>query len=506
MTIEDLNGRVDEMEWREAVELELKSMAKHNVWTEVTGKLPKAPISSKWVFKVKYKADGSIAKYKARLVVRGFTQQADIDYFETFSPVLKHTSLRILLSIAATDDLELEQADVETAFLLPDLEEEIYMTLPNGIIVKLNKSIYGLKQAPRVWNKKIDQILESFGLNKTIQDPCVYSGTVEDQKFYLGLYVDDLILACKDIKVIGKIKSKLANLFKITDIGRLKYCLGFEIDRDRETKTLKMHQSAYISDIIKRANMESCKIATTPANPSLKLSKSMCPTSIDDIEYMKKVPYRQLVGALLYLVSGTRPDLAFSVSQVCRYMQNPGNLHWVAVKQIIRYLQGTKTSGIILGGEWKDPHGYVDSDWAGEVDNRRSTTGYVFYLNRGPVSWNCRMQPTVALSSTEAEYMALSTAAQEAIWLKGILKSLSVGINKSIKLYGDNQGSLKLAKNPQNHSRTKHIDVRHHFIRDAVAQLQVNLEYIPTENNLADRFTKALGRSRTESLNIGLSA
>jgi hypothetical protein len=506
MTIEDLDGRADEKEWREAVELELKSMAKHNVWTEVTGKLPKAPVSSKWVFKIKYKADGSIAKYKARLVVRGFTQQEDIDYFETFSPVLKHTSLRILLSIAATDDLELEQADVETAFLLPDLEEEIYMKLPNGTIVKLNKSIYGLKQAPRVWNKKIDQILESFGLNKTIQDPCVYAGTVEDQKVYLGLYVDDLILACKDIKVIETIKRKLANLFKITDIGRLKYCLGFEIDRDRDCKTLKMHQSAYISSIIKRANMESCKIATTPGNPSLKLSKSMCPTSIDDIEYMKKVPYRQLVGAMLYLVSGTRPDLAFSVSQVCRYMQNPGKLHWEAVKQIIKYLQGTKTAGIILGGEWKDPHGYVDSDYAGEVDNRRSTTGYVFYLNGGPVSWNCRTQPTVALSSTEAEYMALSTAAQEAIWLKGILKSLSIGTNKPIKLFGDNQGSLKLAKNPQNHSRTKHIDVRHHFIRDAVTQLQVSLEYIPTENNLADRFTKALGRSRIESLNIGLSA
>jgi hypothetical protein len=187
-------------------------------------------------------------------------------------------------------------------------------------------------------------------------------------------------------------------------------------------------------------------------------------------------------------------------------MQNPGKLHWEAVKQIIRYLKGTQTVGIVLGGKESNLHGYVDSDHAGDVDNRRSTTGYIFYLNNGPISWNCRTQPTVALSSTEAEYMALSTAAQEAIWLKGILNSLSIGSNKPVKLHCDNQGSIRLSKNPQNHSRTKHIDVRHHFIRDAVAQLQVILEYTPTENNLADRFTKALGRSRTESLNIGLSA
>jgi hypothetical protein len=492
-TLEQIKGSPDEHLWLEAIQKELQSMEKHQVWTKLESPPAKKPISSKWVFKIKRREDGSIAKYKARLCVRGFTQQDGIDYHETFSPVLKHTSLRILLSIAAKEDMEIEQSDVETAFLLSPLEEELYMTLPDGTAVKLNKSIYGLKQAPRVWNETIHNILVSLGLKATFEDPCVYSGSINGHRFYLGLYVDDLIMCCKHKSTIKYVKESLSNLFKITDIGPLKYCLGYEIDRNRPSRTLKMHQSAYIKQIIARANMSDCKSSTVPANPSLRLSKSMCPKDDEEKEFMSRVPYRQIVGSLLYLVSGTRPDLSFSVSQVCRFMHNPGKQHWEAVKQIIRYLKGTDTDGITLGGKSENLNGYVDSDHAGNIDNRRSTTGYIFILYDGPVSWNCKTQPTVALSSTEAEYMALSTAAQEAMWIDGILNSLGIRSSKSISLLCDNQGSIKLSKNPVNHARTKHIDVRHHFIREAVQSGKINLQYVDTKQNLADMFTKPLG-------------
>jgi hypothetical protein len=367
------------------------------------------------------------------------------------------------------------------------------MTLPDGTVVRLNKSIYGLKQAPRVWNETIDNILKSMGLKPTHQDPCVYSGNINGQKIYLGLYVDDLIICCKEKSIIRTIKDKLSSLFKITDIGPLKYCLGYEVDRDRENKTLKLHQAGYIKEIIQRANMSDCKSISVPADPSVRLSKEMSPKSPEEKEFMKKVPYRQIVGALLYLVSGTRPDLSFSVSQVCRFMHDPGKRHWEAVKQIIRYLKGTQFRGLVLGGTGGELQGYVDSDHAGDKDTRRSTTGYIFYLFGGPISWNCKTQPTVALSSTEAEYMALSSSAQEAIWLIGILNSLGINNHETVTLFCDNQGSIKLAKNPTNHSRTKHIDIRHHFIREAVDSKKIQLEYINTKENLADMLTKPLG-------------
>ena len=509
VTIADIKGRHDEDKWNEAIENELASMRKHNVWTVQSGMPPKPPVSSKWVFRIKYNEDGSIAKYKARLCARGFSQKADIDYSETFSPVIRHTSLRILLSIAAEDDLELHQADVETAFLLPTLDEEVFMQLPDGQVVRLNKSIYGLKQAPRVWNEKINNILQSFGLQETPQDPCLYSGKIKGKKTYLGLYVDDLVISSKDMNVIKYIKSSLSDLFTITDLGPLKYCLGYEIERDRGSNYLKMHQSAYISRILNRANMNDCKSSSVPMDASLKLTREMEPKSENEKQAMKNIPYRKIVGSLLYLSSGTRPDISFAVGQVCRFLQNPGLQHWEAVKSILRYLKGTRTSGIKLGGHRSSLRGLVDSDHAGDIDSRRSTTGYIFLLNNGPISWNSKLQPTVALSSTEAEYMALSAATQEALWLKGVLESLEYQTeSETVQLFGDNQGSLKLAKNPNNHQRTKHIDIRHHFIRGAIANKKICVDHISTQNNVSDLLTKPLGPSRFQSLlsNIGLSA
>ena len=499
-SIDEIDFRSDKEEWYKAIQDELNSLSKHNTWSAVKY-VPdgKKPISSKWVFRIKRNPDGSINKYKARLVVRGFSQVEGVDYTETFAPVARHSSMRILLSIAASHDMELHQGDVETAFLNPAIDEEIYMRLPDGSVVRLLKSLYGLKQAPRLWNTQIHSILIKMGLQQSASDQCIYSGIIDENLVLLGLYVDDLLLACKDLKILEQIKENLGSNFSYSDLGEVKYLLGFEIVRNRANKTLLLHQASYIKEILHKSNMTDCKPSSVPANPSVRLSKDMSPRSNEEQAHMSRIPYRQIVGSLLYLVSGTRPDIAYSVSQVCRFMQNPGKQHWEAVKQILRYLKGTQKCGIILGGVKKDLKGFVDADWAGDTDSRRSATGYVFYLNEGPVTWTSKMQNTVALSSTEAEYMALSAGAQEACWLRSLLKSLHQPTNSPTILHGDNQGSLILAKNPKNHSRTKHIDTRYHFIRDHILQNDITVMYVPTEENKADLFTKSLGSNTFNS-------
>jgi hypothetical protein len=198
------------------------------------------------------------------------------------------------------------------------------------------------------------------------------------------------------------------------------------------------------------------------------------------------------VGGLLYAVTSTRPDIAAAVNQVCRFMQDPGKPHWEAVKRILRYLKGTTENGLLLGGDSTDLAGYADADWAGDVDKRKSVTGYVFYLGQAPISWNSKLQPTVALSSTEAEYMALAAAAQEALWLRNLLKGMNVQQTNATTIYEDNQGCIKLTKATKDHARTKHIDIRHHFTRDLIEQNQISIEYCPTEEMVADALTKAL--------------
>jgi hypothetical protein len=256
-----------------------------------------------------------------------------------------------------------------------------------------------------------------FRLTALPSDPCLYSGKIDGFQIYLALYVDDLISACKSRDVLDKLKGYLQSHFTLKDLGALKFCLGFEVNRNRAKRQILLHQTAFAKDILDRALMTDCKPRSTPMVPGILLHKSMSPQSNEEKEFMSKVPYRNIVGALLYLVSGTRPDLAFAVHQVCRHMQNPGKPHWEAVKQILRYLKGTLNQGIALGGPIQELEGFCDSDWGTSLSGtRKSCTGYIFYLNGSPISWSSKLQSCApALSSTEAEYIALATTSQEAI-------------------------------------------------------------------------------------------
>ncbi|KAF1318445.1 Integrase catalytic core protein, partial [Globisporangium splendens] len=509
-TFESAMESSDASKWREACESEYQSLKENDTWDVVALPPGRKAIGCKWVFKVKENQDGEIDRHKARLVAKGFSQKYGIDYEETFAPMAKFTSIRIILSLAAKYNLMLHQMDVKTAFLNGVLDEDIYMKQPDGYVdqahpdyvCKLKRSLYGLKQAPRMWNQTIDAFMLECGFTKCELDHCVYVKRDGVEMVFVVLYVDDLIIACSSEGMLATTKRALCKRFEMTDMGELKYCLGMEIKRDAVSGAVSIRQTKFAQSILCKFGMSDSKPVKSPQDASLKLVKNMCEGGCKHDETMKNVPYRSAVGCLMYLMVATRPDLAAAVGVLSQFASDPCPTHWQALKRVLRYLNGTQTHGITFSANTSgELIGYSDADWAGDIDSRRSTSGYAFILNGGCISWRSKKQRSVALSSTEAEYMALSEATQEAVWLKGILCELGEhSSDRPVKIFEDNQGSIALAKNPEFHKRTKHIDIRYHFVRGKVEDDQVVLEYCPTEDMLADMMTKAIGTNQFGAL------
>ena len=500
-TYKDILKSTDKDKWLQSIHNELQALENLNTWTIVPTPLDKNVISCKWVFRVKEDSSGNPTVYKARLTPRGYEQISGLDYTETFSPVSRHTSLRVILSLAATNDLELHHMDVNNAFPNADLQEEIYMnppdgyTVPEGKVLKLNKALYGLKQAPRAWNQLIHSFLVSLGFRNTDADSCVYIKSSTSNIMIIGLFVDDLIIACNNVNELNSFKSKISTKFKMKDLGDIKSYLGMEISRNRSSRTITIHQSKYTKNMLEKFRMQDCNPTPVPMIPGTILSISMCPQSQVEEDFMSRIPYRQAVGSLMYLMVATRPDLAYCVNQVAKYMTNPGKAHWQAVKHIFRYVKGTMNLGITYGGtdiNNKDVLSmYVDADWANSVDDRKSVTGFVSILNNGPVSWRSTIQRSTAKSSTEAEYYALSEACDEAVWLRKLLRGIKHEQKKATVIFEDNKSCVNLATNPLSHKRTKHIETRYHYLRDIINKGEAVLEYIKGTLNPADIFTKS---------------
>jgi hypothetical protein len=499
-------------QWLEAINAEMKALADNQTWELVERPTDRKLVSCKWVFKVKHNADGSVERYKARLVARGFTQTEGVDYTETYAPVVKMTSIRVLLSIVAIHDLELHQMDVKTAFLNGVLEEDIYMQQPEGfietgkeqLVCKLKRTLYGLKQSPRVWYQTIDKFFAETGFKRVEGDYGLYVIWNEDVKCIIALYVDDLLLACNSVLYMDKLKLALHNEYEMKDLGEAKFVLGIKIERDRPRRVIYLHQQQYIENVLERFNMNECKPVTTPMEVSVRLTKSLAPVTDKEKQEMSAVPYQSAVGSLMYAMTCTRPDIAFAVSTVSRFCSNYNTAHWTAVKRIMRYLKGTAHYRLQLGGGAAVLlSGYCDADWAGDLDERKSTTGYAFYIGVGLVSWNSKRQTTVALSTAEAEYMSATQAVKEALWLKQLLTEIGFTQSHPILIHSDNQGCIALTKNPAYHSRTKHIDIRHHFIRDSVEVGDIELQYCATDDMVADVLTKALARDKHEKHTAG---
>ncbi|KAL0418133.1 UNVERIFIED_CONTAM: Retrovirus-related Pol polyprotein from transposon TNT 1-94 [Sesamum radiatum] len=425
--------------WIKAMKEEMKSLKDNKTWVLVPKPKNTSIVDSKWIFKLKNENDS--LRYKARLVAKGFTQKEGIDYTEIFSPVVKYTTVRIILALTAHFDWELKQMDVKTAFLHGDLDENIYMAQPCGFIDNRNpehvcllkKSLYGLKQSPRQWNKKFDNFMKTLMFHKSAYDPCLYFKFVNNAPIFLVLYVDDMLIASPDLSMIEKLQNDLRKTFEMKDLGNAKKILGMTIDRDRKTSSIFLNQKAYVISVLEKFSMINAKSSSVPLAPHFQLSKDQSPKSDSEKKLMEKVPYSNAIGSVMYLMVCTRPDIAYAVSCLSRYMSNAGPPHWEALKWLLRYLSGSANTGIKFSRSSKGVNlvGYVDSNYANDRDSRKSTTSYIFTLCGSCISWKSQ-QNIVALSTTEAEYIATTEAFKEAMWLEGLLKEIGFLNNKEL--------------------------------------------------------------------------
>ncbi|CAH9060191.1 unnamed protein product [Cuscuta europaea] len=480
-------------EWTQAMEEEIKAIEKNQTWDLVTLPRDRSVIGLKWVYKTKYNSDGSISKHKARLVAKGYAQQEGIDYEETFSPVARFETVRIVLALAAQWKLPVYQLDVKSAFLNGDLLEDVFVEQPVGFVkkgeednvYKLKKALYGLKQAPRAWYDKIDSFFIGTGFVRSDNEPTLYVKKEGMHEFIIVcLYVDDIIYFSSSQSMLDSFKGSMTQQFEMTDLGLLQYFLGLEVKQGIDGTFLC--QKRYALNLLKRFHMVDYETVKTPMNTNEKLQKC------DGTEEADARLYRSLVGGLNYLTH-SRPDLAYCVSIVSRYMQSPTRQHLGAARRILKYVAGTLEYGLWYCSV-KDCklRGYTDSDWAGCIDDRKSTSGSVFDIGSGAITWSSKKQETVALSSSEAEYVAAGAAAKQALWIGKLLKDLGCKQSNELELWCDNKSAIAMARNPAYHSRTKHIDVQYHFIRQLVAEGRIWLQYCGTEWQNADLFTKAL--------------
>ncbi|GJY59192.1 ribonuclease H-like domain, reverse transcriptase, RNA-dependent DNA polymerase [Tanacetum coccineum] len=481
-----------DQKWIEAMKVELDSINRNNTWELTT--LPKGhkAIGLKWVFKTKKDANGNIIKHKARLVAKGYIQQHGIDFEEVFAPVARMETIRLLLAIAANNKWEVHHLDVKSAFLHGDLKEEVYVTQPegfikrqdNGKVYRLIKALYGLRQAPRAWNIKLDNTLKSLDFKKCALEQAIYTKKSKDSILLIGVYVDDLIITGTPKKEIDKFKAQMEEKFEMSDLGLLAYYLGIEVTQTNGDISIK--QSAYASKILKEAGMIDCNETLIPMDPGTRLTKITEGTMVNSTEY------RSLIGCLRYLLH-TRPDLSYSVGLLSRFMQEPREQHMKAIRQVLRYVKGTKDHGITYkhnGGN--KIHGYSDSSYGVNTQEGKGTTGIIFYYGESPISWSTQKQATVALSSCESEFIAATAAATQALWLKRLLSKLTHTQEEKITIQVDNKSAIALMKNPVFHGRSKHIDTKYHFIRECVEREDIQVEFVSGEYQKADILTKAL--------------
>jgi len=538
-TITDALDGPNRRRWIEAINSELLSLEGHKTWSEVQGgKLPvgSRAISSRMVLQKKIGEDGKVARYKARLVAHGFRQREGIDYLETYSPTISFAAIRTVLSKAAMEDKEIIKLDIVTAFLESKVEEELYLRLPkefclgkNGNVilqssgvglevsgtVQVNRGLYGLKQAGRNWYNMLEM---SF-----IRDM-----RMQASKFEAGIYTTEtgatIIAWVDDILLIGSaeevqnMRTAICKRFTIKDLGNVKFFLSMLVERDRGRRVIHLSQRVYLEKILRRFRMDVCKGCATPMDVKTKLH-----TRREGEEAAEKVLYQEAVGSLTYAAITTRPDIAYATGLVGRFGADPSMLHWAAVKRIFRYLKDSLGLRICLGrsndrgfgGRERGSKGkkapitvYGDADFAGEVDGMRSTTGFVILDRYGAiVHWKSQRQKTVAKSTADAEFNATALAVEEGIWLDKLQAELYGNIENivPISVFNDNQACIASLMNGQFRASTRHVGVRYFWLRELVREGEVTIEYLRTDEMIADGLTKGLERGKHQGFTRMLS-
>ncbi|KAD3640419.1 hypothetical protein E3N88_29642 [Mikania micrantha] len=491
--------------WKHAMLDEFNALLSNRTWVLVPREPHMNVVRCMWIFKHKTNSAGVLERYKARLVCDGRSQQVGVDCGETFSPVVKPTTIRVVLSIALANSWPIHQLDVKNAFLHGNLSETVYMHQPMGFrdtqhpnhVCLLKKSLYGLKQAPRAWYKRFADFVRQMGFHNSTCDHSLFIYKHQSATAYLLLYVDDIILVTSSDTLRQQLLSQLAGEFAMKDLGPLSYFLGVSVSRT--SKGLFLSQHRYATDIINRAGMSSCKSVATPVDTSGKLSAH------DGDPVPDPTLYRSLAGALQYLTF-TRPDITYAVQQICMYMHDPRTSHYNALKRIIRYIQGTAHYGLhMTPTSASSLVSYTDADWAGCPDTRRSTSGYCIYLGDNLISWSSKRQTTISRSSAEAEYRGVANVVAEICWVRNLLLELHRPPSRTSLVYCDNVSAIYLSGNPVQHQRTKHVEMDIHFVREKVEIGLVRVLHVSSKFQIADIFTKGLPRVLFEDFRSSLS-
>jgi len=492
-------------QWQAAYDYELSQLEKLGTWEVVYLPEGETAIPFTEVLKVKRGPDDEIDSYRLRIVAGGHKQVHGVNYDETFAAAAKMPSVRVVLGNAAQQDWEIHQVDVKSAYLNAPLKETVYMKPPRGVLKPgqegmvycLLKGLYGLKQAGRGWHKKLTSVFVSkLGFARSAVDHSVFYCRTETEHTIVAVATDDMAVTSKHTSDVVKFKSELRKHFEITDMGEMKWFLGFEVKRDRAARTISINQRAYIQNMVDKFRLTNAKAVATPMESGAQFSKEQGPSTLRQTARMRGVPYAEAIGSALWPVVISRPDAALAIGILSQFIQNPGQAHWEALKRVIVYLGCTKDLWLTFGGHGKTVvEGFCDADWAGQT-HRHSISGYSFHMGVGAVTWSSKKQYIIALSSTEAEYIAQTHAAKELLWLRTFIGEINEKFGNPITLNCDNQGAIALAKDNKFHARTKHIDIRYHFIRESVECGKININYIPTEDNVADIFTKPLAKAK----------
>ncbi|CAN6482881.1 unnamed protein product [Victoria cruziana] len=473
---------------------ELSALENNNTWEIVDLPPGKKSIGCRWIFKVKTRSDGTLERYKARLVAKGYAQEYGLDYDETFAPVARMTSIRTLVSVASIKGWPIFQMDVKNAFLNGFLKEEVYMDAPPGFfifqnkVLRLKRALYGLKQAPKAWFDRFSDVMIKHNFKSCYSDTAMFSKDTSIGNVVLLLYVDDMIITGSDYEEILKVKNLLHNNFQMTDLGKLTFFLVIEVAFSQRGYFIS--QMKFASDLVLKSGLSDDKLVDTPEIVGVKLRA-------DDGEILENpTPFRQLVGALSYLTI-TRPDITHAVHTISQFQQKPTSVHMGAAMRIVRYVKNSLSKGLFLSSSSTlSLYAYTDADWGGDPNNRHSTIGLCVFLGDSLISWRCKKQSKVSLSSTEAEYRAMASTTMELVWLKSLLKDMGISSLDQVKMFCDNKSAIYIASNHTFHERTKHIEMDCHYVREEVLLKNIDLAYVPSEFQLGDFFTKGLASLR----------
>ena len=498
---DDAVRAADAFKWNYAIRSERSSILKHDTFEYVNiSDVPehKTLLKSRWIFKIK--RDG---KYKARFVVKGFSQKFGIDYRDVYAPVMNKTSLRLLLSIAAAQNWEIHQMDVKTAFLHGELSDELYLAAPKGFdvpegkVIRLKKSLYGLKQAPRNWYNTLSEFLISNGFKKNTIDKGVFKFTHEDKIIIIGVYVDDLLIMGNSLSLILDFKMKISSRFEMEDLGEVDKILGMQIIRDRNLHTLQLVQLQYISKLLEKFKIEQASIARRV----VPLSKATVNATFDpelkiSARLQANAPYRQAIGSILYLSVCSRPDIAYAISTLASFCSEPKLCHWKAVKELLNYISTTQSLGITYGkihntADVNKISIYADADYASAHNKRRSRGGYIIFMNGGPIAWHSALQSKISLCTSESELYALVDACKEGIYLKHFLDDLGFPQDK-VMCYEDNKGCLDWLNNNKGNSRMKQLETKAYWLQELVGEEIFEVIHIESRLQKADFLTKAM--------------